>query len=246
MKVFVVLSALCVATLAEAPLGHMHAPTAHAPSSNYGAPSRGLTDARFNEFGSRTSSYQSRQQQSYSNSQDDNSYDAPSTSYGAPSTEYGAPSDTYGPPSDTYGPPSDTYGPPSEKYDSLDRKYGAPKSNSYQQSRGPPAPRYNAPTPAPFSDSYSRRTEQSADGPYPGALNDDASEPASYEFKYEVNDAASGQEFGHMESREGDVVTGEYRVLLPDGRTQVVKYIADKNGYRPTIEYLEANQGGPY
>jgi collagen type III alpha len=73
-------------------------------------------------------------------------------------------------------------------------------------------------------------------------------EPASYEFKYEVNDASTGQEFGHQESREGDVVTGEYRVLLPDGRTQIVKYIADKNGYRPTIEYLEANQqrGGYY
>jgi Insect cuticle protein len=78
---------------------------------------------------------------------------------------------------------------------------------------------------------------------------DSFQEPASYEFKYEVNDAATQQEFGHMESREGDVVTGEYRVLLPDGRTQVVKYVADKDGYRPTIEYLEPNnqqQGGYY
>ncbi|CAB3388340.1 Hypothetical predicted protein [Cloeon dipterum] len=77
--------------------------------------------------------------------------------------------------------------------------------------------------------------------------SDDGSngEPAKYEFKYDVNDPASGSDFGHRESRDGDYVQGEYRVLLPDGRTQIVKYEADQNGYRPTIEYQgEANNGG--
>lgn len=31
--------------------------------------------------------------------------------------------------------------------------------------------------------------------------------------------------------------TGTYHVLLPDGRTQIVDYIADQAGYRPMIRY---------
>lgn len=40
-----------------------------------------------------------------------------------------------------------------------------------------------------------------------------------------------------MEQRDGDLATGEYHVLLPDGRTQKVQYEADSNGYRPMITY---------
>lgn len=40
---------------------------------------------------------------------------------------------------------------------------------------------------------------------------------------YEVQDAASGNDFGHMEMRQGDVARGSYHVLLPDGRMQKVK-----------------------
>lgn len=37
---------------------------------------------------------------------------------------------------------------------------------------------------------------------------------------------------------------GEYQVLLPDGRLQIVKYTADwKNGYVPTITYVPAKPG---
>lgn len=70
-------------------------------------------------------------------------------------------------------------------------------------------------------------------------------EPASYEFQYDVNDAASGSDFGHKEGRDGDSSWGEYRVALPDGRTQIVKYEADQDGYKPQIEYQEANTGYP-
>lgn len=47
-------------------------------------------------------------------------------------------------------------------------------------------------------------------------------EPAmDYRFEYNVQDYQSGNNFGHMESREGDQTTGRYHVYLPDGRTQV-------------------------
>lgn len=36
-----------------------------------------------------------------------------------------------------------------------------------------------------------------------------------------MNDYASGNDFGHMESRDGDKTVGRYYVLLPDGRKQV-------------------------
>lgn len=62
-------------------------------------------------------------------------------------------------------------------------------------------------------------------------------EPAKYQFEYEVNDAESGNEFGHKEERDGDLTTGEYNVLLPDGKKQIVSYTADTDGYHPTITY---------
>lgn len=38
---------------------------------------------------------------------------------------------------------------------------------------------------------------------------------------YQVEDAPSGLSFGHSEQRDGDLATGQYNVLLPDGRKQV-------------------------
>lgn len=42
-----------------------------------------------------------------------------------------------------------------------------------------------------------------------------------YEFIYDVADVASGLAFGHSEKRDGLLTTGQYNVLLPDGRKQV-------------------------
>lgn len=65
-------------------------------------------------------------------------------------------------------------------------------------------------------------------------------EPANYEFNYEVQALEeSGPEFGHQESREEDSARGEYHVLLPDGRMQIVEYEADEEGFRPRIRYEE-------
>lgn len=38
-------------------------------------------------------------------------------------------------------------------------------------------------------------------------------------------------------------MTGQYKVLLPDGRLQTVTYIADENGYRAKVDYTPARPG---
>lgn len=48
-------------------------------------------------------------------------------------------------------------------------------------------------------------------------------EEANYSFAYEVKDAESNNDFGHMETRMGHVAMGSYHVLLPDGRMQKVR-----------------------
>ncbi|KZS12051.1 putative Cuticular protein [Daphnia magna] len=71
-----------------------------------------------------------------------------------------------------------------------------------------PAPAYPAPEsyPAPgYSKSYD----------YPAQ---------PYNFAYDVKDDPSYNNFGHQENADGKVVSGSYRVVLPDGRTQVHTY----------------------
>nr|CAD7260228.1 unnamed protein product [Timema shepardi] len=77
-----------------------------------------------------------------------------------------------------------------------------------------------------------------------GTQEDSLAEEANYEFSYQVLDGPSGNEFGHQESRTGEVTRGSYHVLLPDGRLQVVEYEADGQGYRPTVRYEGSNRGG--
>lgn len=54
-----------------------------------------------------------------------------------------------------------------------------------------------------------------------------------YAFSYHADhDIAHSQQ----RSDQGEV-SGSYKVQLPDGRTQIVKYIADDNGYRADVSY---------
>ncbi|XP_022122273.1 cuticle protein 19-like [Pieris rapae] len=50
-----------------------------------------------------------------------------------------------------------------------------------------------------------------------------------YVFKYGVNDFHTGDIKTHHESRDGDVVTGQYSVVEPDGAIRTVDYTADKH-----------------
>lgn len=57
-----------------------------------------------------------------------------------------------------------------------------------------------------------------------------------FNFQYAVNDVETANDYTHNAVSDGDVTRGEYRVQLPDGRTQIVKYTADwKNGYNAVV-----------
>jgi len=84
------------------------------------------------------------------------------------------------------------------------------------------------------------------DAPHRGGFNDPQGrdtpykeEPARpYEFNYGVRDEYSGANYGHSEVSSGDAVEGSYQVALPDGRIQIVKYVADHlNGFQAKVEY---------
>jgi len=60
--------------------------------------------------------------------------------------------------------------------------------------------------------------------------------PRPYSFGYDVKDNYYN-DYAHQESSDGKVTTGSYRVLLPDGRTQIVTYKADDYGYVADVKY---------
>jgi hypothetical protein len=60
-----------------------------------------------------------------------------------------------------------------------------------------------------------------------------------YSFSYAVQDDASNDYSAHAQANNGQATQGEYRVNLPDGRTQVVRYTADDGGYRADVSYQQ-------
>ena len=93
-----------------------------------------------------------------------------------------------------------------------------------------PAP-YHAPAPAP----YHAPAPAPAYKAHPAPVY--ADEPPKYVYEYGVADDYSHANFGHTESRDGYATKGSYRVALPDGRTQIVTYSADENGYVADVKY---------
>ncbi|XP_032795725.2 pro-resilin [Daphnia magna] len=80
-------------------------------------------------------------------------------------------------------------------------------AEEYAEKPSYPAPAYPAPAyPAPgYSKSYDYA-------------------PQPYNFAYDVKDEPSYNNFGHQEAADGKVTSGSYKVVLPDGRTQVFTY----------------------
>merc|ERR1712071_342327 len=61
--------------------------------------------------------------------------------------------------------------------------------------------------------------------------------PMPFNFAWAVQDAPSANDYEQKASSDGETVTGSYRVALPDGRTQIVTYTADSNGYVAQVTY---------
>nr|XP_027233228.1 extensin-like [Penaeus vannamei] len=62
--------------------------------------------------------------------------------------------------------------------------------------------------------------------------------PAQYQFQWDVNDRHSGNYFGQHEQRNGDRTLGSYYVQLPDTRFMRVEYLADSEGFQPTVSIV--------
>ncbi|KAI9558832.1 hypothetical protein GHT06_015621 [Daphnia sinensis] len=61
--------------------------------------------------------------------------------------------------------------------------------------------------------------------------------PMPHSFAWAVKDEPSKNDYSHQQESDGTVTTGSYRVVLPDGRTQIVTYKADQNGYVADVKY---------
>uniref|UniRef100_A0A0P5X192 Pro-resilin n=1 Tax=Daphnia magna TaxID=35525 RepID=A0A0P5X192_9CRUS len=101
------------------------------------------------------------------------------------------------------------------------------------------------PTPAPAA--YTTKAAYPTPSPAyqkPGSERPAYSKPAEgshplmpFSFAYEVKDDPTSQDFSHKENSDGKVVSGSYRVVLPDSRIQIVTYKADENGYVADVKY---------
>lgn len=70
-----------------------------------------------------------------------------------------------------------------------------------------------------------------------------------YTFKYGVSDYHTGDVKSQHETRDGDVVKGQYSLVEPDGSIRTVDYTADKhNGFNAVVSKTPAahSAGGHY
>ncbi|PSN42147.1 hypothetical protein C0J52_17134 [Blattella germanica] len=215
------------------------------PAPVYGAPA---TSARFGAsspqgFPGHSSSSSQFGASSFS-SQGHSSSNAVSSQYGAPaqssrfsgsnspSTQHGAPSTSSG-----FGASSFSRSTSS----SVSTQYGAPNANGRSRGSSSLSTQYGAPSAT--NSQYAPGGGYAASRGGYNAQEDALAEPANYQFSYEVKDADSGSDFSQEESRQEDHAQGTYRVLLPDGRLQIVEYVADLEGYKPQIRYEDTGAG---
>jgi len=127
----------------------------------------------------------------------------------------------------SYEPPKQTYQQPESRYIEPERTYQEPERTYQEPEKTYEAPSRSAYEPQP---SYSQNR--------PSYQSEENQEGMPFNYNWEVNDAYSGNTFNHGSESDGKVTTGEYRVLLPDGRTQIVKYTAGGyDGYQAEVTY---------
>ncbi|XP_075213675.1 uncharacterized protein LOC142319887 [Lycorma delicatula] len=141
---------------------------------------------------------------------------------------YGAPSNSGSDVSSQYGVPSfgDGGGAITAAYNIPSSSYGAPSGGFGEQGNG--------------GGYASNGGGYASNGGYgSGQGGHDHSEPAKpYEFGYIVKDPHTGSDFKQQETSDGNTVKGQYKVLLPDGRTQIVTYTADwQTGFHADVKY---------
>ena len=74
--------------------------------------------------------------------------------------------------------------------------------------------------------------------PVPADYGNYPADPIPFQYVYAVNDDYAGLHYGQEKSSDGYATSGQYHVLLPDGRTQTVKYTVDgQNGYVAEVSY---------
>lgn len=60
--------------------------------------------------------------------------------------------------------------------------------------------------------------------------------PNDYKYSYSIEDPTTGDSKSQHEVRHGDLITGAYSVVDPDGRKRIVEYTADsKNGFKAIV-----------
>ncbi|XP_025985927.1 pro-resilin [Solenopsis invicta] len=135
------------------------------------------------------------------------------------------------------GRPGQAYGPPGSGGDS----FGRPGAAGFGGQSSYRHPQFGESGSGGYQDGGAGRYQQGGYG-YGGR---DGGRPQPYSFQYEVVDPPSGNDYSHRQSSDGNVVQGEYRVLLPDSRTQIVRYMADDaNGYNAEVQYEGQARGG--
>ncbi len=70
------------------------------------------------------------------------------------------------------------------------------------------------------------------------AVNAEPFDPnPQYTYGYSVQDGLTGDAKGHQESRNGDLVQGQYSLVEPDGAVRTVTYTSDSvNGFNAVVD----------
>ncbi|XP_069956304.1 uncharacterized protein [Cherax quadricarinatus] len=169
---------------------------------------------------------------------------------------YPIPDPTYAPyiPGPTYGPPTTyptqpTYrpSPPPTYYPTTPGPTYRPPTHGPTYRPPTPGPTYRPPTHGPTYRPPTPRPTYRPSTPTPiyGVPTHEA--PAHYNFTWQVKDDASGNDYGHQETRDGADTQGSYYVLLPDGRLERVTYTVNgDSGYVPQVTYEGHTTPQPY